>query len=135
MERIVLFDGVCDLCNGFVQFIIERDPKARFHFGTLQSAEAKSFLEGGTIDPRDPDTVIYRRKGRLLTRSSAALNVLRDLSGAWPLMYAFIIVPPFLRDAVYRWVAKNRYKWFGKRDSCMIPTPDMRSRFLDGPRG
>lgn len=134
-ERIVFFDGVCNLCNGFVQFIIERDPRARFRFGTLQSDEARSILEGSAIDPRDLDTVIYRRKGRLLTRSSAALNVFRDLSGAWPLLYAFIIVPPYLRDAIYRWVAKNRYRWFGKRDSCMIPTPDLRSRFLDGLRG
>ena len=131
-DRIVLFDGVCNLCNGFVQFIIKRDTQASFRFGTLQSEEARKMLAESTLDPRELDTVIYLRKGRMLTRSSAALHVLHDIGGAWALLYGFMIVPSFLRDAVYRWVANNRYRWFGKRDSCMIPTPELRARFLDG---
>lgn len=133
-DRIVLFDGVCNLCNGFVRFIIERDTKARFRFGTLQSAEAMELLRGSPIDPADLATVVYVRDGRTLTRSTAALCILGDLGGAWALCWAFMAVPPFIRDGVYRWVARNRYRWFGKRDTCMVPTPELRSRFLDGLR-
>lgn len=132
---MVLFDGVCNLCNGFVQFIIKRDPKARFRFGALQSEEARDMLQGTDVRPEDLSTVIYVRNGRVLTRSSAALHVLKDLGGAWAIAYGFIIVPPFIRDAVYHWVARNRYKWFGQRESCMIPTPELRSRFLNGLKG
>jgi predicted DCC family thiol-disulfide oxidoreductase YuxK len=134
-EQVVLFDGVCNLCNGFVQFIIERDPKARFRFGALQSVEAQHLLRDSTVRPEDLSTVIYLRKGRVLTRSTAALYVLKDLGGSWSLCFVFIIVPPFIRNAVYGWVARNRYKWFGQRESCMLPTPELRARFLDGLRG
>ncbi len=134
-DQVVLFDGVCNLCNGFVQFIIARDPKARFRFGTLQSNEARDLLRDSSVRPKDLSTVIYIRKSRVMTRSTTALYVLKDLGGPWALCFAFIIAPPFLRDAVYRWVAHNRYKWFGQRESCMIPTPELRSRFIDGLRG
>lgn len=134
-EHIVLFDGVCNLCNGFVQFIIRNDPKARFHFGALQSEEAQAILSGSRLDPAALDTVIYVRQGQVLTRSSAALAILRGLRFPWPLATAAFIVPRPLRDAVYRWVARNRYRWFGKRESCMLPTPELRSRFLDGTPG
>jgi predicted DCC family thiol-disulfide oxidoreductase YuxK len=134
-EHVVLFDGVCNLCNGFVQFIIERDPKALFRFGALQSAEAADLLRESTVRPEDLSTVIYIRKGRVLTRSTAALYVLKDLGGPWSLCFVFIIVPPFIRNGVYGWVARNRYKWFGQRESCMLPTPELRARFLDGRRG
>ena len=130
--QIVLFDGVCNLCNGFVQFIIARDRKARFRFGALQSPEAHDLLHGSSVVPQDLSTVIYLRHGRVLTRSTAALSILRDLGWPWALCYAFMVVPPFIRNAVYGWVARNRYAWFGQQETCMIPTPELKARFLDG---
>lgn len=130
-EHVVLFDGVCNLCNGFVQFIIRNDPAGRFHFGALQSAGAQALLAGSPLDPAALDTVIYVRRGQVLTRSSAALHILRGLRSPWPLAAVFFIVPGPVRDAVYRWVARNRYRWFGKRESCMLPTPELRARFLE----
>ena len=131
-QHIVLFDGVCNLCNGFVQFIIRHDKLERFHFGALQAAEAHELLKGSTIRPADLDTVIYLRKGKALTRSTAALQILKDLGGAWSLTAVLFLVPPFLRDAVYRFVGNNRYGWFGKQESCMLPTAELRRRFLNG---
>jgi prepilin-type processing-associated H-X9-DG protein len=133
--QVVFFDGVCNLCNGFVQFIIERDPKARFRFGALQSDQTSELLRGHPLDPKDLSTVLYLRHGKVLARSTAALYVLKDLGGWWSLVFVFIVVPPFIRNAVYGWVAHNRYKWFGQRETCMIPTPELRSRFLDGLKG
>jgi predicted DCC family thiol-disulfide oxidoreductase YuxK len=131
-SRIILFDGVCNLCNGFVQFIIRNDRKERFHFGGLQSAEAQQLLHGTDLRPQDLDTVIYLRKGWALSRSTAALHILKELGGAWSLMAVFFVVPRFIRDAVYRFIANNRYRWFGRQESCMLPTPELRTRFLDG---
>lgn len=130
-DRIVLFDGVCNLCNGSVQFIIRRDKRARIRFGALQSVAAQALLAHTAVDPTKNDTLVYLRGGQVLTRSTAALTILKDLGGAWSLFYGFIIVPPFLRDPVYRFIANNRYRWFGKRESCMLPTPELRARFLD----
>lgn len=132
MKGIILFDGICNLCNRSVQWLIARDTKARFRFGTLQNAAARELVESVHVEQRDMGTVLYVKDGRVLDRSTAALTILKDLGGLWSLTYAFIIVPPVLRDAVYRWVARNRYKWFGQRSTCMVPTPELRSRFLDG---
>lgn len=129
---IVLFDGVCNLCNGFVQWLIHRDPTWKFRFGALQSLAAQDLMAGQQVRPMDLGTVLYVRNGKVLARSTAVLHILKDLGGSWSLMYGFIIVPPFLRDAVYRWVARNRYKWFGKRESCMVSTPAQRARFIGG---
>ncbi len=115
-----------------MQFIIRNDKRERFHFGALQSAEAQDLLKGSTIRPADLDTVIYLRKGKVLTRSTAALQILKELGGAWSLMAVFFAVPRFLRDGVYRFIANKRYRWFGRRESCMLPTPELRARFLDG---
>ena len=132
-RHVVLFDGVCDLCNGFVQFIIRHDKHERFMFGPLQSPEGQALLKDTPVDPGKLDTVVYVRHDRILSRSTAALYIMRDLGGAWPLMAVFLLVPPPLRDMVYRIIANNRYRWFGKRDSCMIPTPALRARFINGP--
>lgn len=132
MKGIILFDGICNLCNRSVQWLIARDTKARFRFGTLQNAAARELVESVHVEQRDMGTVLYVKDGRVLDRSTAALTILKDLGGLWSLTYAFIIVPPVLRDAVYRWVARNRYKWFGQRSTCMVPTLELRSRFLDG---
>jgi len=126
---VLLFDGVCTLCNGFVRFVIERDPAGRFQFAPLQSAAAARLL--GVARPPLPDSLVLLEEGRLFTRSTAALRVARGLRFPWPLVYAFVVVPRPVRDWVYDAVARNRYRWFGRRDVCMVPTPELRSRFLN----
>ncbi len=130
---MILFDGVCNLCNGFVQFVIERDPAAHFRFASLQSQAASAMLRAhhSTRDRSDiPDSVVLVEGDRVSTQSTAALRVARRLGFPWNLGYVFVIVPKPFRDAVYAWVARNRYRWFGKRDVCMVPTPELRGRFL-----
>lgn len=127
---VALFDGVCNLCNGSVQFIIARDPKARFRYATLDSEAARRMLgESGVSGPL-PDSVALIEKGIVYTRSSAALRIAKGLRFPWPLLFALIVVPRLIRDAAYDVIARHRYAWFGKRDSCMMPTPELRSRFL-----
>lgn len=129
-ELLVLFDGVCNLCNRSVQFILKRDKKKRFRFATLQGDTAKRILAAAGLKADELNSFILVENGKIYTRSSGALRLCRKLSGAWPLLYGFIIVPCFIRDAVYKWIAKNRYKWFGKKETCMIPDPSLTSRFL-----
>lgn len=129
-ERIILFDGVCNLCNGFVQFLIKRDPGATFRFGTLQSAAAVTLIQGNTSVPSEMDTVAYLRNGRVFTRSTAALYILKDLGGAWSLCTVFLIVPRPIRDIVYRFVSRKRYSWFGRQAQCVMPDPEIAERFL-----
>ncbi len=129
---VILFDGVCNLCNGFVQWVIRRDPHGRFRFAALQSAAAQELVAGYPVRPADVETVLYVRDGQVYERSTAVLYIMKDIGGLWTLMYIFIIVPRFIRDGLYGWVARNRYRWRGKRDSCMIPTPELRARFIDG---
>ena len=128
---VILFDGVCNLCNGFVQFVISRDPQRRFQFASLQSRAAAALLNGRGASGPLPDSVLLLENGKLFMQSDAALRVARRLTFPWNLAYAFVIVPRPLRDLVYAWVARNRYRWFGKRDVCMVPTPDLRARFLN----
>jgi predicted DCC family thiol-disulfide oxidoreductase YuxK len=128
---LILFDGVCNLCNGAVQFVIARDPSARFRFGTLQSDAARRMLREEYTLPALPDSIVLLDESGVFTRSDAALRVVRGLRFPWPLAYGLIVVPRPLRDWVYDIVARNRYAWFGKRDACMVPTPDLRARFLD----
>lgn len=127
---VLLFDGVCNLCNSSVQFIIERDPEAHFRFASLQSDEGKALLDRFDDRPLDLSSVVLVQDGQLYARSEAALRVARQLGGGWSLLYAFIVVPRPIRDAVYNWIARNRYRWFGKKDACMIPSPDLKARFL-----
>jgi predicted DCC family thiol-disulfide oxidoreductase YuxK len=126
---VLLFDGVCTLCNGFVRFVIDRDPAGRFQFAPLQSDAARRVL-GAAPQPL-PDSLVLVENGRLFTRSTAALRVARGLRSPWPLAYLLVAVPRPVRDWVYDAVARNRYRWFGRRDVCMVPTPDLRARFLD----
>lgn len=127
----VLFDGVCNLCSNSVQFIIERDPQARFKFASLQSARGQAELKRFKLNPTQLHSIILIQGDAFLERSNAALEIARHLSGAWPLFYLFKIIPRFLRDPVYNWIARNRYKWFGKKNECWLPTPDLKDRFLD----
>ena len=125
---ILLFDGVCNLCNGFVDFIIKRDPEGNITFGALQSEEGKKLVEERGI-PTDLHTVVLIDGDRFYTKSTAALLALRHLHSSWKLLVVFIAVPRFIRDLVYDYVVKHRYKWFGKR-TCRVPTAKEKKRFL-----
>lgn len=127
MSNVVLFDGVCNLCNGAVRFIIARDPQARFRFASLQSDVGRCLLKDDGL----PETIVLLEEGKMYSKSTAALRIARGLRFPWPLLYAFMIVPRPLRDLVYDWVARHRYRWFGKLDTCLLPTPALRNRFLE----
>ncbi len=129
-HAIVLFDGVCNFCNDRINFVIRHDKKDYFRFAALQSDTGKKILADHGIHMPDPDTFILVENGKTYDRTTAALRIAKKLDGMWPAMYAFIIVPPFLRDLVYKVIAKNRYKWWGEKESCMIPTPEVRMKFL-----
>ena len=127
---ILLFDGVCNFCNGIVRFIIERDPHARVKFAPLQSDAAATLLAGHPDRATLPDSVVLVEDGQFFVRSTAALRVARYLRVPWSLARIFMVVPRPVRDWVYDWIARHRYAWFGKRDTCMVPTPAVLNRFL-----
>ncbi len=131
-DRFVFFDGVCNLCNGAVQFILDRDRHALFRFAPLQSDAATKILSerGVVIDQGAMDSVILIEGDRLYQRSDAALRIARRLDAPWPAAYVLIIVPRFVRDAVYKLIARHRYRWFGRTETCRVPTPELRARFL-----
>ena len=131
MNAIILFDGVCNFCNGSVNFIIERDKKSYFKFAPLQSTIGQGLLDKHGINKAETDSVILIENEKVFTYSTAALKVAQKLDGVWSWFYAFIIVPKFIRDFFYKLFAKNRYKLFGKQDACMMPTAEIRTRFLD----
>ena len=130
MSSIILFDGVCNLCNGFVQFVIRHDKKNKFRFGSLQSDNAKKLLEPFHFPVQELKTIVLVEDGKLFLRSRAVLRIASQLDGAWKFSAVLYIFPSFISDAVYNLVSKYRYKFFGKRDSCMVPTPDLKSRFI-----
>ena len=130
MSAIILFDGVCNFCNGSVNFIIERDAEKYFKFAPLQSEIGQKLLQEHGIDKTITDSVVLIEDGRAYIRTTAALRIARKLSGAWRFFYGFIIVPSFIRDVFYKLFAKNRYRMFGKQEACMMPTPEIRERFL-----
>jgi predicted DCC family thiol-disulfide oxidoreductase YuxK len=127
---LVLFDGVCNLCNGFVQFLIRRDPSARFRFASLQSEVAHNLLTRFGLDSRAMHSVIVIDNGDVYQRSDAALRVVAYLPGLWRALKVFKVIPRVIRDRLYDWVAASRYRWFGKRDSCWLPDPALKARFL-----
>ena len=132
-HAVVLFDGVCNLCNSTVHFLIERDPAAYFRFAPLQSPSAATLLGHQAPSPTAaPDSVILVEDGKVYQASTAALRIARKLPFPWKLLYGFIVVPRLLRDPVYYVIARNRYRWFGKQDACWLPTPELRRRFLEG---
>ncbi|KAF0235903.1 MAG: thiol-disulfide oxidoreductase DCC family protein [Sediminibacterium sp.] len=128
---IILFDGHCNLCNSSVQFIIQRDPNKQFRFASLQSDFGKSILANFNLSTSQINTVILLDSGKIYTRSTAALMIAKRLSGGWSYLYAFSIIPAFIRDLVYNLIANNRYKWFGKKESCWIPTPALKDLFIE----
>jgi predicted DCC family thiol-disulfide oxidoreductase YuxK len=129
-HAVVLFDGACNLCNGSVQFILARDPGAYFRFAELGSEAARRVLGESVMSGPLPDSMALIEHGRVYTRSAAALRIARRLRFPWPMIFALIAVPRPLRDLVYDLIARHRYRWFGKRDACMVPTPTLRARFL-----
>ena len=128
---ILVYDGVCHLCQGLVRFVIERDPEGRVRFAHRQSAAARERLAAFGLAPEAFDAVALIEEGRLAVASDAALRLFGHLRGAWPWLQVFLLVPRPLRDVVYRWIARNRYRWFGRDDTCLAPTPELRGRFLD----
>jgi predicted DCC family thiol-disulfide oxidoreductase YuxK len=129
-HSIILFDGVCNLCNGAVNFVIKRDSGNVFKFASLQEKQGTLLLKKHAIDARKLDSIVLIENDSVYTKSSAALRIARKLSKLWPLFFIFIIIPSFIRDGIYDFIAKNRYKWFGKKEQCMIPTPGLREKFL-----
>ncbi len=129
-RSIILFDGVCNLCNGFVNFLIDRDRQNRFRFGSLQSERVKELLQPFHYSASELSTVLLLQDNQLYSRSTAVLKIFRQMPGAWPLLYAFIILPRPFRDYFYDLVARNRYRMFGRRDACRIPTPELQTKFV-----
>ena len=129
-SAVVLFDGVCNLCNRSVNFIIDHDARAYFRFAALQSDAATPLLARCGLAADFLAGVVLWEDGRCFTRSTAALRIFRRLGGPWPLLYACILVPRPLRDAAYDWIIGRRYRWFGKTESCRVPTPEVMDRFL-----
>jgi predicted DCC family thiol-disulfide oxidoreductase YuxK len=129
-HKIILFDGVCNLCNGSAIFIINHDHKDLFRFTALQSDTGKELIDKFKINTSKTDSIILIDGEKNFTKSTAALKIAKHLSGGYPLLYGFMIVPNFMRNWVYDIIARNRYRWFGKKESCMIPTPELKQKFL-----
>ncbi|XBP66569.1 thiol-disulfide oxidoreductase DCC family protein [Bacillus velezensis] len=129
-DRVLLFDGVCNLCGGAVQFIIKRDPAGKISFASLQSDTARELLASEGLPTEQFDSMIFIENGRIYKKSAAVLKVSRHLRGAWRLSAVFFAVPRPLRDRAYSFIARRRYKWFGKREACMLPSPEIKNRFL-----
>ncbi|WP_442599602.1 thiol-disulfide oxidoreductase DCC family protein [Neobacillus sp. D3-1R] len=130
MSAIILFDGICNFCNSSVQFIIKRDPNGYFKYASLQSEIGKKLLlKHGLTE--NVESIVLFIDGKYFMKSTAALQICRRLTGAWKILSVLTVVPVTIRDFFYNIIAKNRYKWFGKQESCMLPTPEIRDRFLD----
>ena len=129
-KEILLFDGGCNVCNNSVNFIIDRDPKRHFSFAALQSDFGRQKLKELGYHTKEFDSLVLLSGDKVYKKSSAALRITRNLSGLYPLLYGLMVIPPFIRHWAYDLVARNRYKWFGKRDACQVPSPELKSRFL-----
>ena len=130
-NHVIFFDGFCVLCNGLVDFVIQRDRSRRYRYATLQSEFGQRMQRRLSLPTHSFETFILVEGGNSYIKSTAALRVLRNMPGLWPLLYGFVLVPRPLRDAVYSWVGKNRYRWFGRRSNCRLPSGEERSLFLD----
>lgn len=129
-QNIIFFDGVCNFCNGAVNFIIKRDINNKFLFSSLQSDNAKKILSQYHKNNTDLNTLILIKNDTLFEKSDAVIEITKEFSGLWFLVSYFKILPQSLRDFIYSFIAKNRYKLFGKKESCMIPTKEQKKRFL-----
>ncbi len=129
-KPVILFDGVCNLCTGSVQFILKRDKEKKFLFASLQSSYGQELLKKFHLPTDTFNSFILSQDNKIFTRSTAALKMFQQLKG-WRWVKIFWIVPKFIRDGVYNVIAKNRYKWFGQKNECWLPTPELKARFLD----
>lgn len=129
-NAIILFDGVCNFCNTAINFVLKQDKKGIFRFAPLQSETGQSLLNRYNLSTKEFDSFVLIDNGKVYKKSAASLQVMNKLPWYWKEVQLFRIIPTVFRDAIYDFIAKNRYKWFGKKDQCMIPTPEMRNRFL-----
>ncbi len=129
-KSIILFDGVCNLCNSSIDFIIQRDKEGRFLVGALQDGLSKKILSDYQVREDYLDSLVLLEDGEIFYKSTAALKISKSLSGVWPALYPLIVLPKWLRDPVYDFIGRNRYRWFGKKETCRLPTPGEKSRFL-----
>ena len=129
-DSILLFDGVCNLCSGVVRFVIPRDRTGKVKFASLQSEAGQALLRERGLPLAEFNSLVFLDKGKVYLRSSGALRLARKLSGLWPLLSAFLVIPRPLRDWVYDWVARHRFRWFGKKEECWVPSPELQKRFL-----
>ena len=129
-KSIIFFDGVCNLCNASIDFVIQRDKKNHFLVGALQEDFSRKILSKFEVKESYLDSLVLLEKGKIFYKSTAALKIARNLSGFWPAFYPLILIPTFLRDPIYDWIGSNRYRWFGKKDTCRLPTPEEKAKFL-----
>ncbi len=129
-KSVILFDGVCNLCNASIDFILKRDKKNRFLVGALQEDAGKKLLSRFKVNPEYLDSLVLIEENQIFFRSTAALRIAKKLSGLWPLFYGLIILPSGLRDTIYDWIGRNRYRWFGKKSTCRLPTPEEKAKFI-----
>ncbi|OIJ14060.1 thiol-disulfide oxidoreductase [Anaerobacillus arseniciselenatis] len=129
LNNIVLFDGECNFCDRSVHFIIKRDKKALYKFASIQSSAGQNIIKKYGV-PTNVDSLVVVETERFYLKSTAALKICKNLDGVWKLFYSLLIVPRPLRDFIYEFIARNRYKWFGKKDKCMVPSAEIRKRFL-----
>lgn len=127
---VIVFDGICNLCSRSVMFIIKRDPRRVFRFAAFQTDAGRELLGRYGLDPGSMTSLALIKNDRVYLRSGAVLRIAGKLMGLWPVLYALIIIPSFLRDPVYDWIARNRYKWFGKKEECFVPSKNILSRFI-----
>jgi predicted DCC family thiol-disulfide oxidoreductase YuxK len=129
-KGIILFDGVCNFCDATVNFLLKLDTEEKFLFASLQSNTGQNLLTKLSMSTEYFDSFVYVKGDKFFTKSTAALQIAKDLRKWWQLLYILVFIPAPIRDRCYDWIAKNRYKWFGKKQECAIPTPEMRKRFL-----
>lgn len=128
---ILVFDGVCNFCNAFVNFILKRDPKKRIRFVASQMEQGKKIVNEYKVTKKElKESIIFIEEGKYTTKSTAFFHILKNLKFPWFLLYAFIVTPKFIRNGIYDFIGRNRYKWFGKRITCRMPTKDLQNRFL-----
>jgi predicted DCC family thiol-disulfide oxidoreductase YuxK len=130
-NHLILFDGVCNLCNASVNFVLDRDKHKKFKFLALQSEVGTEILKQYGNSENSLESIVLVKDNKLYRNSSAVLHISRHLSGVWPLLYGFMILPVGLRDRVYDFIADHRYRWFGKSDQCRVPTAELRDRFVE----
>jgi predicted DCC family thiol-disulfide oxidoreductase YuxK len=129
-KSIIFFDGVCNLCNTSIDFVIQRDINDHFLVGALQEDFSKQILSKFDVREDYLDSIVLVEKGEIYYKSTAALKIARNLSGLWPALYSLILIPKFLRDPIYDWIGANRYRWFGKKNTCRLATPEEKAKFL-----